>query len=412
MLKLNLDNANLDLSAYADQLPQYRDQLLNRSQGWLDLPETAPTSQILTYAESVKGQFEHLVVLGIGGSALGVNALFKALKHYYWNNLSSDQRQGYPQLHVLDNIDPAVINDIQDVIDPAKTLFIVITKSGSTPETISQYLYFRKLAPKENFVFITDPKKGLLRQIATEQGIPTFDIPENVGGRFSVLTPVGLLPAALLGIDITNLLKGAGEIRDNFLSQEFATNPAYQLAVLQYELNTKHNININVLMPYSSPLFTIADWYRQLLAESIGKDGVGITPINALGVTDQHSQIQLYNEGPKDKLIMLIKTLKNSETDNQHVINAEGLPDFAYLNGVTFKKLLDTELTATTQALTKYKTANIQIQIPEISPHTIGQLFMLFELATGLLGELFQIDAFNQPGVELGKVLTKEKLGG
>jgi glucose-6-phosphate isomerase len=242
--------------------------------------------------------------------------------------------------------------------------------------------------------------------MAQQMQIPTLDLPRNVGGRFSVLTPVGLLPAALLGMDIDALLEGAQTMVDSMMNPEFDLNLPFQLATIQYLLDWQHGISMSVMMPYSTRLWTLADWYRQLLAESIGKDGKGLTPIRALGATDQHSQIQLYNEGPTDKLLMFIEV---EEAGSATIPNIEN-PSLSYLSGVSFHKLMTVEKQATEQAVSDYKKPNLSIKIPKVDEFNLGALFMLFEASIAFLGEYYSIDAFNQPGVELGKTLTQDLL--
>lgn len=347
-----------------------------------------------------------------------------------------------PRLHVIDNIDPILISHVEDLIEYSKTLFIVVTKSATTPETLAQYFYFRKKCEEylkkkggkihEHFVFITDPKKVGLRkkvafsEISKKNGIKTFDIPHNVGGRFSVLSPVGLVPARLIGIDIKRLLQGAKDMRDLFLKTDFEKNLAFQLAAIQYLLGKKGK-SINVLMPYSQRLIRFSDWFRQLLAESIGKIkihgkgkniktmNVGLTPVRALGVTDQHSQSQLYNEGPNDKFFMFIKV--NDFGVDMVIPKAPQPPpclgnseDSKYLKNVTFQKLMHTEMEGTLQSLTRNHRPCITLEIDRVDEYHLGSLFMLFEAATAFLGEFFEIDAFNQPGVELSKKITKKLL--
>ncbi|MEK7085828.1 MAG: glucose-6-phosphate isomerase [Patescibacteria group bacterium] len=361
---------------------------------------------IKNFAKKNKGKFKDIVILGIGGSALGAICIQQSLKHLFGKTATAT-----PKLHILDNIDPTLLTELEEVIDYKKTLFIVITKSGTTPETITQYLYFRskintkKLDPKKHFIFITDPKTGILRQLANKEKIPSFDVPTNVGGRFSVLTAVGLLPAALININTDNLIVGARKMRDKFFSTNFSQNLPFQLATVQYLLGKKGK-NINVLMPYSQKLIKFADWYRQLLAESIGKErdnkgkivNMGLTPINALGVTDQHSQLQLFNEGPNDKLVIFIE-VKNLGPKLQ-------IPN----KNLTFNKLLQIEKTATETSLTKNNRPNITITVDKVDEQTLGGLFMLFECGIAFLGEFFNINAFDQPGVEFSKKLTKDIL--
>ncbi|PIR55367.1 glucose-6-phosphate isomerase [Candidatus Peregrinibacteria bacterium CG10_big_fil_rev_8_21_14_0_10_36_19] len=391
MITLNTDNSTIsevDFSSKTNLLDEYLKKIEARDLGFYKLHEDKETlKKVQEFADQNRNKYDHFIVLGIGGSSLGTICLQQSLTHLF----------KAPKLFVLDNIDPTMLSQIEDVIDYSKTLFIIVTKSGGTPETLSQYYYFREKVPQENFVFITDPEKGILREIANKENIPAFEIPENVGGRFSVLTPVGLLPAALLGLNIADLLQGVEEAWNN-------KELAFKLATTQYLLS-KEGKNITVMMPYSQRLIRLADWYSQLLAESIGKnENTGITPVKALGVTDQHSQLQLYNEGPKDKLLIFIEV-----SDLGPTLQIPENP-ISYLKGVSFNKLMQTELEATRQSLTKNGRPNITIKLPAVSEKTLGALFLHLELSVAFLGEFYGIDAFNQPGVELSKNLTKEML--
>lgn len=411
---IQFDLKNLGAQNLNGNIPAYIAAVKTRKQGFYKIVDDKKTvKEVLKFAKIARKKYKHFVLLGIGGSSLGPICLEQSFKHLFKEK----------KLIVLDNIDPVLLAETEEVIDYKTTLFLVVTKSGTTPETMSQYFYFRdkvnkkKLDPKKHFVFITDPEKGLLRKIAKEEKIPSFEIPENVGGRFSVLTPVGLLPAALLDIKIEKMLKGAQKMRDQFLSTNLKTNLPFQLAKIQYEL-AKKGKSINVMIPYAQKLSRMADWYRQLLAESIGKKfdneqeivNVGITPVNALGVTDQHSQLQLYNEGPNDKLFIFIEVEKLKpilKIPKAH----KGNPDLDFLDkNITFNQLLQIEKDATASALTKNSRPNFTIKIDEINEENIGALFMLFECATAFLGEMFNINTFDQPGVELSKKLTKEAL--
>ncbi len=370
------------------------------------------TTRIRSFVEKTTAKYSHIVVLGIGGSALGTICIGQSLSHLFKPS----------RLIVADNIDPVIIKELEEMIDLGKTLFIAVTKSGSTPETLSQFFYFKDkcekagLAVNEHFVVVTDPEKGLLRQIAEKESIPSFEVPETTGGRFSVLTAVGLLPAAFIGADIDALLNGARKMREFFLNEDPAKNLPFRLAAIQY-LAYRKGKSINVIIPYAQKLIKFADWYRQLLAESIGKKSdregntvnVGITPVNALGATDQHSQSQLYNEGPNDKLHIFIKV---KDTAPQIPIPNPYPEDqsLSYLNNITFNKLIETEMEGTVQALTQNERPNITIEIERIDEETLGELFMLFEGATAFLGEFFNINAFDQPGVELSKQITKQLL--
>lgn len=394
-------------------IPTYLEKIHAREQGFYNVIDDRSTvEKVNSFAANAEGKYDHIVVLGIGGSSLGAICLQQSLSHLFIR----------PRLYVLDNIDPVMMTEIQDVIQLERTLFIVITKSGSTPETLSEYMFFRHLCnnedldAKEHFVFITDPEKGFLRKVANDEGIITFDVPPNVGGRFSVLTPVGLLPARLIGIDIEELMEGARSMRDAFLSENATENMPFRLATIQYLLSKKGK-NINVMTPYAQKLIRFADWYRQLLAESIGKKynnekqivNTGITPVNALGATDQHSQSQLYNEGPNDKLHIFLK-VKNFGVETPVPMLYPDEESMAYLHNVSFNTLIHTEMEGTVQSLTQNDRPNITLKLDEINAHTLGELFLLFEGATAFLGEFFNINAFDQPGVELSKTITKKLL--
>ena len=386
-----------ELKDTANLIAKYLENIKAKDQGFYEIVNEDP-SGILEYAAQVKGQFDDIVILGIGGSALGNICLRDTLTHPF---------KASPRLRIIDNVDPYLIEKLDETLNYDRTLFIVISKSGGTPETLAQYMYFKEKTASENFVFITG-KEGFLRETGEKENIKTFSVPENVGGRFSVLTAVGLLPAALIGIDIKNLLKGGQEMARKFLSEEFNTNLSFQFAAIQYLLNQK-GVNINVMMPYTNRLKTFADWYSQLLAESIGKDEKGITPVAALGTTDQHSQVQLYNEGPRDKMIVFLE-VENHESDIKIPNIEEDNEKINFLKDVQFARLINTEFQATQDAITNYGKANVTFKIDKVNAHSLGELFMLLEGATALLGEFFHIDAFNQPGVELGKELTKKYL--
>ena len=392
--------------------------------GFLDLPnDKALHAQTTQYAARMKGKFDDVVVLGIGGSALGPIALRTALRKPQWNLLNPQERDGWPRLHVLDNLDPLTIGGLLDrVVKLNRTLFIVTSKSGGTAETMAQYLVVRdrlqraQLAIANHIVFVTDPKKGALRPIANNEGIPALDIPANVGGRFSVLTPVGLLPAALMGIDTAGLLAGAGEIAARCTSPKLADNPAGTFAMLQYLADTRAGKHVHVMMPYSDALRDMAAWFVQLWAESLGKvkrgsrKHVGPTPLAALGATDQHSQVQLFMEGSEDKTISLI-AVPRAKADVEIPKLHGDVPDLAYLGGHTLGEVLDVERRATAGALARRGRPNMTIELADVSPKTIGALFMLLEAATIYAGSLYDVNPLDQPGVELGKNFTYAIMG-
>ena len=393
--------------------------------GWTELPynQDEIVKDILETAKDIRKKFDNFVVLGIGGSALGPQMAFTALCHLHYNDLPKAKRKG-PRFFVEDNVDPVRMKELLDVIDVTKTCFNVISKSGATSETMTQYLIIADLLKKagkdvkDHVVFTTDASRGNLVKISKELGgVKSFVLGDGVGGRFSELSPVGLLPAAVLGIDIKTLLKGAAYMDKLCKTADLKKNPALLSATLQY-IAMQDGKNIGVLMPYSDNLKYVSDWYAQLWAESLGKnvtlDGkpcnVGQTPVKALGVTDQHSQVQLYTEGPFDKVVTFLSVGSYKEKSPiPH--GCENIPDVGFLGGHTMEELIQAENKATAYALTKAGRLNYTILLPEVNEFTLGQLLYYFELQTAYAGAMFNIDTFNQPGVEAGKKATFALLG-
>ncbi len=390
--------------------------------GFVDLPgDRKLLDQVNAFASSARGKYDDVVILGIGGSALGPIALRTALRPSGWNMLNDEARAGYPRLHVLDNVDPETIAALLGRLQLARTLFIVTSKSGGTAETMAQFLivYDRivsaKLDVAKQMVFVTDPKQGALRPLADRLKVPALDIPPGVGGRFSALTPVGTLPAALIGIDVESLLAGAGEMASRCDKADLAANPAGVYAMLQWLSDTRLKKSIAVFMPYSDPLRDFAAWFVQLWAESLGKkrpDGasVGSTPLAALGATDQHAQVQLFMEGPADKTVTFV-AVKERSTDVKIPVAFSDVKELGYLAGHSLSELIDIELRATAGALARRARPNMTIHIDRVDAAHVGQLMMLLEIATAFAGQLYGIDAFNQPGVELGKQFAYALLG-
>ena len=389
---------------------------LHRNQGEI-------AADIVQTAKKINEGFENFVVFGIGGSALGSKALFAALKHTHYNALSREKRGG-ARFYVEDNVDPDRMNALFDVIDVSKTMFHVITKSGNTVETMSQFMVVLKLLKeklgdsfKNNIIVTTDKENGIMKKICNQQGFKTYIVPDGVGGRFSVLSPVGLLSAAVLNIDIGELFAGAEEMDTRCCEEDIKKNPAYMYALL-YTLAMKKGVNISVMMPYADGLLSMAEWYAQLWAESLGKNvnnegktvHTGQTPVRALGVTDQHSQIQLYTEGPFDKIITFIEV---KEFNTSFTIPSPPIDvlDADYLKGQTFNKLIASELLATEYAVCKSGKMNMKIIMDRKDARSVGMLFFFLEMATAAAGEFLQIDAFDQPGVEEGKIATFALMG-
>lgn len=366
------------------------------------------------------------VVLGIGGSALGARALFQALCHPQHNKMPLGRRHHRPALWVLDNIDPDWMYGVLDGIELKRTAVNVISKSGTTAETLAQFLFLFQVLKnrvgeaqaRERFIITTDPEKGPLRQLAEREGFPTLSVPTQVGGRFSVLTPVGLLPAAMVGIDLEELLAGARFMDQRLKERDFMNSPALLVAALYYLFATAKKRPMVVMMPYSTLLAGMAEWFCQLWAESLGKRfnlsgqvvETGSTPVRALGVTDQHSQLQLYIEGPHDKLITFLSVEKF-----QHEValpgSFPGLADLDYLGGRSLNELIRAEGEATAFNLMRAGRPSLTLRLPEVNAFTLGQLIFLMELATVAAGGLFGVNPLDQPGVEGGKLTTYGLMG-
>ena len=393
--------------------------------GWTELPynQGEVVTAIRATATEIRKKFKYFVVLGIGGSALGPIAVFQALNHLHYNDLPQKVRKG-PKFYVEDNVDPERMQALLDVIEPEKTMFNVVTKSGSTSETMSQYLIIMDMLKKlygddasEHMIATTSKEKGNLIKIAKQENLKTFYIPDGVGGRFSELCPVGLLAAAVLGVDIKELLRGAAYADSICSGADMFKNPALMSATLQYIAMGKGK-NISVMMPYTDSLKYIADWYCQLWAESLGKaeklDGspafVGQTPVKSLGVTDQHSQVQLYTEGPFDKVTTFIG-VDNYRAEIKIPEGYKDIPAVSFLGGHTLNELITAERKATEYALQKAKRMSRTIMLPEVNAFTLGQLLMFFMIETAYAGAMLGIDTFNQPGVEEGKNATYALLG-
>jgi glucose-6-phosphate isomerase len=383
---------------------------------------------IKTFGEGLGQAYDHVLVLGIGGSALGTKALLNALRRPAWNEWDDEGRDFFPRLTVLENIDPSSVAAALQRIDPRRVLVNVISKSGGTAETMAQYLIVRAWleealgpAAHRHLVFTTDPARGALRELAQREHIATLDVPPEVGGRFSVLSPVGLLPAALVGIDIDGLLSGARRALERAESEDLLQNPPALYAALHWAADVDLGARIHVLMPYTDRLREFAEWYRQLWAESLGKQvdrqgrtvHLGPTPVGAVGATDQHSQAQLFMEGPFDKAITFV-TVEDLGVDVEipRPSSGQSLPsDLNYLPGHTLGELLRAEYEATSTALTRKGRMNCTLRLPDLTAATMGEAIMFFQLATGYAGAWYGIDPFDQPGVELGKRLTYAAMG-
>src|SRR5918992_829397 len=395
-------------------------------QRWMDLrSDTSLAGEINTFAAEARDQYRDFILVGIGGSSLGAIATVQALAHPFRNVLSPEARGG-PRFFVLDNPDPEKVAATLETVDLASTLVNVVTKSGQTAETMANFLAVRQaleavVGPEQarrQIVATTDPAEGLLRVLADQEGYRTFPVPPGVDGRMTVLSAVGLLPAAICGCDIDGLLAGARAMRTRTETAALRQNPAYLLAALCILADTRLGKSILVTMPYADALFGLSDWFRQLWAESLGKrlslDNevvlTGQTPIKALGAIDQHSQIQLYTEGPNDKLISLIAIEEYRERVTIESV-PDGIPELDYLQGAELGQLLQREQVATAWALTEAQRPNFTIGVPTIDAAILGELFYLYELQMVMGGALLNVNPFGQPGVEAGKNATYALMG-
>jgi glucose-6-phosphate isomerase len=388
---------------------------------WMNLPADPSAPGIIARAREVGASCKTLVVLGIGGSALGTSAVIRALTDPH-HGLVAPAR-GRPRVLVEDNIDPIRMKALLERLDPAETVFDVVTKSGSTPETMAQFLIVRDYlkrtrgnAWKDHVVVTTDPEKGALRATAREEGLRDFPVPPGVGGRYSVLSAVGLVPIAAAGYDAAALLRGAAQAGDA-ANRDPSRFSGYWIGGLAQLAAAAHGKGILVLFCYSDALGGMTEWFLQLWGESLGKRTdrsgkeifAGSTPVKAIGTTDQHSQLQLYTEGPNDKAFLLLA----AEGGPDVPIPAAGLKreELDYLEGQSLGKLFEAERKGVEVSLTRAKRPNGTVVIPARSEEAVGALLHTLSLATFFAGVRWGVNPFDQPGVELGKKIAAALMG-
>ena len=391
---------------------------------FMNLPyqESELIKKLSSIGERTKSRFDTVVAIGIGGSYLGNKVLFEALRHPYYNE-DSRVRNGYPRLFFAgNNLDPSHLKGLLDVIDLKKTKFIVISKSGGTTEPSAAFLVVAdqlkksNLTLKDHVIAVTDPDKGILRTIVNQNQMESFNVPHGIGGRFSVLSEVGLITAAMTGVPIQELLDGAKSMDQACQIPDVEKNPALMYAVFCTILYKKKGKNISVIMPYSNSLKSLGEWYVQLLAESLGKEKnkagevvyEGRTPIPAVGTTDMHAQTQQHREGANIRLLTFIriKDFKDSEIiiPDQFREHAK----LAQLSGKSMSQALHAALDANAESLREAHRASITIEMPVLNAYHLGELLYFFEMATAFEGELLGVNAYDQPGVEsYKKIMTK-----
>lgn len=392
--------------------------------GFAHLPfQTGAIRAAGEYAAEMRGGFDTVCVVGIGGSALGAWALDCGIRgpHPVQGAYTPER----PRLVILDNVDPSFTQAALDSMNPRKTQVVVIAKSGGTAETVATFLVVRDWLEKAlgrkhaaRIAAVTTEGKGDLAALAQAEGYRTFGIPENVGGRFSVLSAVGLVPGALIGIDIRKLTRGAARMTHLSWQEDLRENIALRAALCHWLIWTRKNKSIQVAFPYSNHLWGTAFWFRQLWAESLGKARnrrgetvyTGQTPVAALGTTDQHSQVQLYIEGPNDKVFTFWAVRKFSSA-GRIPARRFGLPAFDALAGQSLEKLIDAERRATAAALIENGRPNCTFTLDRVDEEHLGAFLQMMEFQTAFMGELLNIDAFDQEGVELGKKLTYGLMG-
>ena len=412
MIKLNLGNPpqhQLDSSSYIEHAP-------SKDERWLELwdgslrTEHVESVRILT--KKLKPSCKNLIVIGIGGSSLGVKAIQQALLGSSWNLLDSSKRNG-PRLFVLDNIDPSTVESTYGLVksddpDLQHTVVCVISKTGETVEVTTNLMVALRELSGATFVAITG-ESGTLREFAELNGWDTLSVPEGVGGRFSVLSPVGLFPASMCGVHIEEILDGAKTMSKSCLKE--GDNPAAQLSSFLISHATEGRTN-QIMMPYDDGCVGLAHWWVQLWAESLGKvnaknNRVGPTPLVALGATDQHSMLQLWREGPTDKVIGFVGVEQGLDIDLGDQPLAQPV---AWLCKKTMREVLKAEQEATTEAVSDANQATWTITLPKVDACSIGQFFALWEITTAIAGRMLGVNTYNQPGVELGKILLVKKL--
>lgn len=422
-----LDASQLNLKAASEAVRTFRRRAASGRIGFPELPGDSATAQrVLDFAAKIRPSLDVVIVLGIGGSALGIQALDGGLRGPHpFRGVQGKKGKRLPTLVVLDNVDPGIVTAAIGQLNPKRTAVCVVTKSGTTAETMATFLIVHGWMQaalgsrvRERVIAITDPEQGDLLAIARQEGYPLFLIPPNVAGRFSVFSSAGLVPAALVGIDIRKLLRGADDANHLCLQDSIDSNPAIVSALLHHALVTQKHKTIEAVFAYSSYLWGTARWYRELWAESLGKEidrkgkrvEAGQTPIASLGPSDQHSQLQLYLEGPRDKMV----TFWTVERLRAEVIVPRAFTEYracSYLGGKRLSELLNAERRATEAALTEAGRPNCRWSLPRIDEYHLGAFLQILHFQTAFAGELFNVDAFDQPSAELGRKITYSLMG-
>lgn len=414
--RVGAEGVNADeLAALAAELRHVHETTVARSADGVDAEYASlalhrhmpPTLDEIEAAAQALGRYPNVLLIGIGGSSLGAKAVRHALK----------PDNGGSRLHFVENVDPYELHRLLDKLDPAETALICVSKSGGTIETLVQYLILRDWLTKnlgasearQHQWLVTDPREGWLRQVAKRDGLPTLSIPPRIGGRYSVLSAAGLLPLAVIGVDIRALLGGAADNAARCTSPEIRNNPALEMAALYFLLDAKKGKRISIMMPYVNRLQLFVDWYCQLWAESLGKwtaagAAAGTLPVRAMGAVDQHSQLQMYLESRNDKMFTFIE-LTQWENNVPIPLDADA-QTFPHLQGKSMADVIDAEFHATRSVITEAGHPNLTLALPQLDAHVLGQLIDLYQRTTVYAGLLYGVNPLDQPSVEKGKKLA------
>lgn len=417
-IKVNLKNARLlekSIMEYTDTVAEIHNELHTKAKdkkeflGWLNLPtkyDKKEFEKIKKTAKKIQSDSEVLLVIGIGGSYLGARAVIEALTNTFYNMLDKEKRKTPQILYVGNNLNPNYINDIIDLIGNRDLSINVISKSGTTTEPAIAFRIFRELLEnkyglkeaKKRIYVTTDAKNGALKTLATREKYTTFVIPDNVGGRYSVLTAVGLLPIAVAGIDIDALMNGARIAQEKYDDSNLKYNECYKYAVARNVLYNQEK-NIEILVTYEPKMHYMIEWWKQLFGESEGKEGKGIYPSGAEFTTDLHSLGQYIQEGKRD-LFETVINIKNSENDIKINHDEDNLDELNYIEGKSLDYVNKKAMEGTVQAHVDGGVPNIMINMDRLNEENLGHLIYFFELACAMSGKILGINPFNQPGVE------------
>ena len=417
-IKVEFDNARIfekNLMKYAKQVAEIHNKLHEKAKdkkefcGWLDLPtdyDKKEFEKIKKSAKKIQSDSDILLVIGIGGSYLGARATIETLTNTFYNMQDKSQRKTPQILYVGNNLSTNYIRDLIDYIGDKDISINVISKSGTTTEPAIAFRIFREIMESKyslkearNRIYVTtDAKKGALKELAKKEKYTTFTIPDNVGGRYSVLTAVGLLPIATAGIDIDKLMEGARIAQDKYSDENLKYNECYKYAVIRNMLYEKDK-NIELLVTYEPKMHYFIEWWKQLFGESEGKEQKGIYPSGAEFTTDLHSLGQYIQEGRRN-LFETVINIENSENDIIMKAEEDDLDKLNYLEGKTLDYINKKAMEGTIKAHVDGDVPNIKINIKKLDEFSIGQLIYFFELACAMSGSILGINPFNQPGVE------------